>query len=127
MPRMFMLALALLCSALWLQAQDTSTQTSAPGSSQTGDASSQTSIEGCLQRADGYFTLTDSAGTAYELRGDTSMLSKHVGHLVKVTGSTADSGAASSTGSTSPGSSQQQTFTVDKVKHISDTCKNTNK
>jgi len=122
MARMFTLALALLCSALWLQAQDTSTQTS-PGS----DTSKQTSIEGCLQRSDGNFILTDSAGITYELRGDTSMLSKHIGHLVKVTGSPSDSGTPSSTSNASSGSSQQQTLTVDKVKHISETCKNMNK
>ena len=159
MSRVLMLALALLCSAAWLQAQNQypqnpptgsspsgSSQTAPTGSgqegsaaSQTGTSSNQTSIEGCLQGSNGTFTLTDKSGMTYQLQGDSSKLSKHVGHEVELTGSASSAGStagagsttgagsssASSTGGTSQGSSQM--FTVDKVKHKSDTCTNTSK
>jgi len=122
MQRMFLLALALLCSTAWLQAQDPYPQSPPTGSSQT----SQASIEGCLQGADGRFTLTDNSGTTYQLQGDTSKLSKHVGHEVQITGSPSKSSAGSSTTETSQGSAQQS-LTVEKVKHISESCKNVSK
>jgi len=124
MTRMLMFALVLLCSAAWLQAQDTSQQSP---SAQAGAMSGQTSVEGCLQGSNGSFTITDSTGTAYQLEGDASMLSKHVGHEVKVIGTTSGSGDASSAAGASQGNSAQQTLTVQKVKHISDSCKTSSK
>jgi uncharacterized protein DUF5818 len=101
-------------------------------------ASGQTSVEGCLQGSGGNFTLTVNSGTTYQLEGDTSKLSEHVGHEVRITGST--SGSASTAGTTSGSSSEnsntmspsgsrgsQHTLTVEKVKHISKTCKEMNK
>jgi Protein of unknown function (DUF5818) len=117
MYRMFMLALALLCSAAWLQAQDQSAQ--APPSGSARPDSSHVAVEGCLQGSNGSFTITDSSGTTYQLQGDNAKLSKHVGHEVQITGSTSGSSAASS-GSGMGGS---QTLTVQKMKHISESCK----
>jgi Protein of unknown function (DUF5818) len=122
MSRIITLALALLCATAWLQAQDTYPQTPPTSSSQTGAASSPTSVEGCLRGSDGNFTLTDNSGTTYQLQGDTSKLSKHVGHEVQITGSPSPSSAASSSAG-APGSSPSQTLTVDKMKHISESCK----
>jgi len=121
MQRMFLFALVLLCSTAWLGAQDQTPQNPPPGSSQTGSAVNATSVEGCLQGSNGSFTLTDSSGTTYQLQGDAAKLSKHVGHQVQITGSPSKSSAASSTSDTS----SQQSLTVEKVKHISETCKNT--
>jgi hypothetical protein len=112
-----MLALALLCSAAWLQAQDS--QNPPSGSSKTDASSNHVSVEGCLQGSNGSFTITDSAGTTYQLQGDTSKLSKHVGHEVQIMGSTS-AGSAASSGS---GMGSQQTLTVQKMKHISESCK----
>ena len=117
MSRMVMLALALLLSTAWLQAQN---QYPPSGSRQNKNSSGQTSIEGCLQGPNGSFTLTDSSGTTYQLQGDTSKLSKHVGHDVQITGSTSGSGPASPGSDTPRGVSQQHTLSVDKVKHISE-------
>lgn len=122
MSKTLMLALAILCSAAWLQAQNPSSQTSHAIPTQAGAASGQTSVEGCLQSSNGSFTLTDNAGTTYQLQGDTSKLSKHVGHEVQITGSTSGSSAAAASGST-PAGSQQKTLTVEKVKHIAESCK----
>ena len=159
MSKVFMFAVALLCCTAWLQAQNQYPQnppsSTQPGSSpteqnppsasspsgsasnQTGTSSSQTSIEGCLQGSNGNFTLTDNSGTTYQLQGDASKLSKHVGQEVQITGSAAGSGAAGSapTSGSSPASSatgtsqasSQPTFTVEKLKHKSDTCTNKSK
>ena len=154
------ICLVLLVSAAWLAAQSTaqSPDTSSAGqgsstSSQTGASSSSqgssaqtgtspandTSIEGCLQGSSGNYTLTDHSGVSYALTGDTSKLAEHVGHEVKVKGSTSESGAGmgstgagmsgstgsntgASNGSSSSGSSSS--LDVKSVKMVSKTCKN---
>jgi FlaG/FlaF family flagellin (archaellin) len=123
MSKMFILAATLLCAA-WIQAQDTSPQASSPSSAQTGAAAGQTTVEGCLQGSNGSFTLTDSSGTVYQLQGDNAKLSKHVGHTVQITGSTSESTA---TGTNGPSSTGGQTLNVNKVKHISTSCKGMSK
>ena len=80
-------------------------------------------MEGCLLGANGSYTLTDAAGTAYQLQGDTSKLSKHVGHEVQITGTTSGSSPASA----SESGSQEKMLTVGRVKHISEGCKNATK
>jgi hypothetical protein len=131
MSRMLMLVLTLLCSTAWLAAQQDqypqNPQNPPSASSQTGPSSGQNSVEGCLQGSNGNFTLTDNSGTIYQLQGDTSKLSKHVGHQVRITGSTSGAGSASSSASASQGGSQQQTLTVEKMKHISENCKTMSK
>ena len=119
MTKMLLLALSLLASAIWLQAQSQYPQTS-PNQS----ASGRTTVEGCLQGSGGNYTLTDNSGTTYELEGDTSKLSEHVGHEVRITGSTTSRSSSSSatTGTTAAGT-QQPTLTVQSLKHISKTCK----
>src|SRR5262249_37852319 len=113
----------------------------------TQTSTSNSSIEGCLAGSAGNFTLTDTAGKTWQLAGDTSKLSDHVGHQVRITGSEAG-GAAGSAGSpsgsnpsnpsgTNPSggagagssasggagaSGSQSTFTVNKVKMISSSC-----
>src|SRR6266496_1108379 len=122
MARTFVLAISLLASAAWLQAQSQYPQT---GSSQKGaSASGQTTVEGCLRGSDGNYTLTDKSGTTYHLQGDTSKLSAHVGHEVQITGSTTSASSATSpTTGTPAGATQQPTLTVQNMKHISKTCK----
>jgi hypothetical protein len=73
MLKTLMLALTLLVSAAWLQAQ----QYPQSGSGQTGNTTSrQTKVEGCLQGSNGNFTLTDSSGTAYQLPRNSCFLSR---------------------------------------------------
>ncbi len=135
MPRMLMLTLVLLCSAAWMQAQNSAPPDSPAGSAQGGTAASQAgqgmagqiSIEGCLQGSNGTFTVTDDAGATYQLKGDTSKLSENVGHQVQIMGSSSESDATSSSSGTSQGNAQQQALTVDKVKSVSDTCKTASK
>lgn len=125
MTRTLLLALSLLVSAAWVQAQAQYPQT---GSSQTGaTASGQTTVEGCLQHSDGNYTLTDKSGTTYQLQGATSKLKEHVGHEVQITGSTMSGATSTTTGAQNAGT--QSSVMVESVKHISKTCKsaNTNK
>jgi Protein of unknown function (DUF5818) len=75
-------------------------------------------VEGCLSGSNGSFTLTDKNGMAYQLTGDTAKLSEHVGHEVKITGTSSASGSSASTSSASG-----QTLQVTSMKHISKTCK----
>jgi hypothetical protein len=121
MAKTFLLAICLLLSAAWLQAQSQYPQT---GSTQTGASSGQTTVQGCLQGSDGNYTLTDKSGTTYQLQGDTSKLSAHVGHEVQITGSTTSASTATSpTAGTPTGATQQPMLNVQSMKHISKTCK----
>jgi mannan endo-1,4-beta-mannosidase len=112
----------------------TTTQTTTTETTQTSTAGS--SIEGCLAGSAGNFTLADTAGKTWQLAGDTSKLSDHVGHQVRITGSEAggaagsasspSTGAAAGAGASTSGSASssgaQPTFTVSKVKMISSSC-----
>ena len=117
----------------------TTTQTTTTQTTQTSSNSS-TSIEGCLSGSAGNWTLTDQSGKTWQLAGDTSKLSDHVGHQIRLMGSDNSSSASGSSspsssnpsssnpssgaGATGAGSSSgtQSTFTVNKVKMISSTC-----
>ncbi len=117
----------LLLSAAWAIAQDASTP-SASASAASGQAAQsaagQMMVEGCLGGSDGNYTLSDSNGTVYQLTGDTAKLSAHVGHEVKVTG-TSDSGTAGASAGAASGSgaASGHSIQVTSVKHISKSCK----
>src|SRR2546430_15741743 len=99
MKRTLLLSLLLVLCAAWLMAQQSSTS----GNSQSSSTGNETTIQGCLSGSDGNFTLTDDSGNAHQLKGDTSTLSKHVGHEVQITGTTAESAASSSGTSSTTG------------------------
>lgn len=105
--------------------QDSSSSSSAGQSSQTS-AGGETTVQGCLSGSSGSYTLTDKNGTPYQLTGDTAKLSEHVGHEVKVTGtSNSSASSASNSGAAAPGTSSsasQQSLQVTSVKHVSKTC-----
>jgi hypothetical protein len=93
-----------------------------------GGTGNHTSIQGCLSGSAGSYTLTDQSGKSYQLEGETSKLSEHVGQEVQLTGkesagSNASMAASSSTSTGSSGTfSESLKFNVSKVKKISDTC-----
>jgi hypothetical protein len=66
-------------------------------------------------------------GTTYQLQGNTSKLSAHVGHEVQITGSTSSGSAASSPTSSSQSAGTQPTLMVQSFKHIAKTCKSGSK
>ena len=100
----------------------TADQSSATATSddQTTVGTGNATVQGCLSGSDGNYTLTDDNGTAYQLTGDTAKLSEHVGHEVKVMGTTSAASASGSMGN----NNSSQTLQVSYVKHISKTCKN---
>jgi len=123
----------MLLSAAWAVAQSSrpstvpdNSQGSQPSStSQQPDAQQQkepmgtsqnaTTLEGCISRVSGGYTLTDNSGKTYQLAGDTSKLADEVGHWDQVSGSQEGGNAPTSAGGPS-------TFTVTKVKMVSTTC-----
>jgi hypothetical protein len=121
MTRTFLLALTLLVSAAWVQAQSQYPQA---GSNQPGTATSgQTTVKGCLQGSDGNYTLTADNGKTYQLQGDTAKLNAHVGHEIQITGSPTSASATSTPSGSQASRAQQPTLTVQSFKHISKNCK----
>ncbi len=97
------------------------------GSDGASNPNGQTTVEGCLSGSSGNYTLSAKDGTSYQLTGDTAKLSEHVGHEVKVTGtssSAAPNAGGTAAGTTGQASASSQTLEVSSVKHISKTCQN---
>jgi hypothetical protein len=113
--------LSSICIMVQSQGQQSAAnqQAAAPVATQTQAALPQAPnhdilLEGCLGGSSGHFTLTDPAGKAYPLRGDTAQLDDHVGQQVSLTGTQQPE-------TTSAGGAQS-TFTVKKVKFIGRAC-----
>jgi hypothetical protein len=146
MTKTILLTFTLLSCTAWMAAQSTPPSAGSPdasspsagqatgqagseagqstaGAQSSGDmnGSAKTTIRGCLSGSNGGYTLTDAAGTAYQLSGDTSKLASHVNNEVELKGSaSASSGASGSQTATSTGAGQM--FNVSKVKKVSSTC-----
>jgi len=115
MRKTLMLTVVLLLSAVCLLAQDNMGKSSG--------MADETTITGCLSRAGGYFTLTDSSGNKHHLVGyNAKQMGEHVGHTVEITGTP----TIKTTDTTQTGleSSAKETpaFKVKSVKHIAATC-----
>lgn len=116
MAKAVLLALLPLFSAAWLQAQE---------SSQVGTAgSAKRTVQGCLQGSDGNYTVTEKSGRTYSLLGDMSKLTAHVGHEVRITGTSGPGAIGSGIGSDATGI-DQPILTVGQVKDISGACQTT--
>lgn len=138
MRQMLLLVSVLLLGLSWAVAQDTTQGSTSPStgtspmnsgqnsaaSGQNSAASGQKTVTGCLSGSNGSFTLTDKHGMTYQLTGDTAKLSDHVGHEVKITGSTSSSasGATGGAASSTSGAGAEKTLEVTSVKHVSKTC-----
>lgn len=158
MLKTLLLALTLMCSTAWLQAQEQTPQDQSPQAAPQGQypqsqppqsqppqttpqdqtaptdagqmgsqTAGRTSVEGCLQNSNGNYMLTTSSGASYQLEGETTMLSKHVGHEVRITGTTSEAGnsAGNSASNMGGGASATPMLKVEKVKHISEHCSST--
>lgn len=125
MRNVFPAGVLLLLSSAWAFAQGNSSAATSPAAT-AGQRSQSTqavpsgqdneTVEGCLNSSAGNYTLTDSTtGKTYTLTGDIATLSDHVGHEVRLTGSTSEAtrGAAAGAGAT---------FKVKKAKTISSSC-----
>lgn len=114
-------AILLLVAAVGL-AQDPSASPSTqstPSSTQSGTQS----IRGCLSGSEGNFTLASDSGQTIKLSGDDALLKQHVGHMVDIKGLPEQNASDASAAST--GSSQPQTFAVNDVQMISESCTQT--
>lgn len=83
MRKTLILALMLLISAFWLQAQE-----GHPGADiwLAPAGTSPMTIAGCLRSSGGHYAVTGKDGTIYDLTGNTARLSHYVGHQVEITG-----------------------------------------
>lgn len=118
MKRLYLVATTLLLSVLvYAQTTSPAAQQLNPAQAGTQKTGGGDTIEGCLAGSSGNFTLTDSSGKTYQLAGDTTKLSEHVGHTIRISGS-----QKSADQQGSGGSSAQPTFTVEKVKMVSPSC-----
>ena len=107
----------------------TSGTTSTSSDQSSMGSSANSTIKGCLRGSSGNYSLTDDAGTTYQLQGDDSKLGKHVGEEVEVKGSEGAAGSSSSSGmspsssaGSTSGASAGKSFNVTGVKKVSSTC-----
>jgi hypothetical protein len=116
MYKSLMLTLVTLSLGGWLQAQTypQAVPTQTPGTK---------TVQGCLQGSGGAYTLTADSGMTYQLTGNTSELSAHIGHEVEITGKSASSSPAGNTSESTSVASQQATLDVQGMKHIAEKCK----
>ena len=127
MRKTLLLTMILLSVSAWAAAQQETNSQSAPSSASQGTAqpsSASNSIEGCLGGFAGKFTLTDKAGTTYQLqlpqRADPSNLKQYIGANVRVKGTIAN--AAGSNPSAGGSSAGQASIMVTGMDKVSDTC-----
>ena len=127
MKKMWMLlSLGLLCGSLAFAQDSPGGQMANPNTRTSPGANA---MRGCLGGSPGNFTLTmDDTGTVYQVMGDESKLSKHVGHEVSVTGKLMDNGG--NAGSTSEMSGQSSgaagsgpSLKVSHIEMVSTQCK----
>jgi len=134
MTKTILLMFTLLTCTAWMVAQSTSPPSGSNQTGQTGSENDQatsgqmsgsnhTTIRGCLHSSGEGYTLTDAAGTQYQLAGDTSKLSAHVNNEVEVRGSASGSSGSSAGSQTAAGSAAAgQMFSVTKIKKLSSNC-----
>jgi hypothetical protein len=123
MRQIFLLVSVLLLGLTWAIAQDTTASPPAnSGQMSRTSGGGQTTVQGCLSGSNGSYTLSDKNGNTYQLTGDTAKLSEHVGHEVKVTGTSGSSADSSNASATTGNAGSQQTLQVSSVKHVSKTC-----
>ena len=117
MPRTLMLALLLLSSAAWLQAQ--------PANPPSGESKSSepTTIQGCLQTSGGIYNLTESDGTVHRLSRYANKLSRQVGHEVRITGKPGVKTLSSTQQNIASSATEIPVFNVKTVTLVADTCK----
>jgi hypothetical protein len=125
MKKIYLVTTLLLMFAISMAAQQAKTAPQQAGSNaaqaQSGSpeqnapaAKAESTIQGCLAASGSSFTLTDKAGKTYQLEGDSSKLTSHVGHELQLTGTEAAGDAASS--------ASPSVFTVKKIKMLGSSC-----
>lgn len=111
------LALLLLLSAAWLQAQPSSP------ASEKNKPSDLTTISGCLSNSNGQYTLTENDGTAHNLSGYANKLGHQVGREVEITGKPSFKMADTTPVGAASAAQEIPVFEVKTVTRVADTCK----
>lgn len=117
-------AMFLIASFSWAQDANSQMSDSQMSNSHASSADGST-VQGCLSGSDGAYMLTqDGTGTMFSLVGGDTMLKKHVGHEVAVTGQASGSGSstAGSQGQMGSAASGSNSIQVTDVKMISKRC-----
>ena len=129
MRKTLLLTLILLVFAAWAVAQQGAASPSAPTNTQSSQQATagENITEGCLGGSGGNFTVTDKAGTTYQLQlppnADTAKLSQHVGQEVRVTGTSSPGSSSAAGPAPSAGtSSAQSSINVTRMEKVADTC-----
>ena len=81
-----------------------------------------TTIQGCLQSANGHYTLTEKNGTVHRLSGYANKLGHQVGHEVKITGMPSVKTTGTTSWGTASSAVEQPVFDVKTVTQVADTC-----
>lgn len=120
MTKTTMLCLAILICALWLQARPANQGASASKTAEVAPGPAM--LEGCLQKSQGEYTITDKDGMSHHLSEGSKLLKSYVGHEVQLTGvpstrtiDTTPPGGASS-------AIERPVFKVKTVKDVAVTC-----
>ena len=108
------IALALLFSSTWLLAQDNMSKSS---------GAAGTTIEGCLSTASEHYYLTDSSGKKYFLSGYANKLKDHIGHQVKITGTSGVKTTDTTVQGAESTAKETLVFRVKSIQHVGDSCK----
>jgi hypothetical protein len=119
MKKICLLSAILLLSAGWLMAQST---TSSSSSTSGTEHSMNKTMRGCLGGSAGSYTLTETSGKEFNLRGDSAQLAEHLGQEVRITGEETKAPASTSTTSQSASSTSNPTLEVSKVEKVAATC-----
>lgn len=90
---------------------------------QENNKAAMTGIQGCLEYGHNHYTLVDKSGHKHMLVGNADKLKPRVGHEVLITGTETMRPAEHSMEGTASPTHQMEAFQVEKVKHISETCK----
>ena len=96
--------------------------TFAIGQTTKGANTSPATVQGCLDHSSSGYTLTDTSGATYQLRGDTAELNEYVGNEVQISGKTALAAEASGAPSVVTKEIASE-IDVSEVKQISSNCK----
>ncbi len=115
MRKTLMISVILLIGAVSLPAQNSDNTTG-----KTGDL---ITVEGCLQHAEGQYTLVDNTNTLHHLTGGGSKLGHLIGREVEVTGKLGTRTLDTTAQGTASSVVIQQIIAVKSVKQIADTCK----
>lgn len=116
-----LLFVILLLSGSFLLAQDSSSGNSAQDMK---DAKGQVTIQGCVNRSSGDYTLVkQNPAITYELQGSHKIrLSRFLGQRVEVTGNESPTMSTSSDATAKMGSAAPTTLTVTSIKTLDKDC-----